>query len=363
MKGDLATALLSSVMSWNEEQLATERIFIEMMAELKYDEYQQYSQGMRYVESLSQWLDKFEVNDREILYTYLKNNLIFISSIEMRQLIDISFHSQIKPLLLKDAEKLCKNSNFNSIEERKTTYKYCRRSTLFLGLSDGAHIDIFRRDHPFLSNEQVHVHYDYSLRKHSDILIRLKDDLEKYDLSLADNKSTFRNIVLLDDFSASGISFIRTEDGKWKGKIPRFFDQLNQYEFDFKNTNIYIVIYAATKNALENIRSSMEKYKSESGWNMGLSVSAIQLIESNDLCNIDLERILEKYYTNYNMQVIETEHYKKGRMTHPYLGFNECSLPLVIFHNSPNNSLPIIWYDEVPFKGLFPRVSRHKEEL
>ena len=58
------------------------------------------------------------------------------------------------------------------------------------------------------------------------------------------------------------------------------------------------------------------------------------------------------------------KHFEIGRGKEPYLGFSDCSLPLVIYHNTPNNSFPVLWYsweDEV--NPLFPRVTRHKESL
>lgn len=58
---------------------------------------------------------------------------------------------------------------------------------------------------------------------------------------------------------------------------------------------------------------------------------------------------------------IINKHYKKGKHDNPYLGFNECGLPLILNHNTPNNSLPILWLpDDMRYKGLFPRVTRHK---
>ena len=57
------------------------------------------------------------------------------------------------------------------------------------------------------------------------------------------------------------------------------------------------------------------------------------------------------------------EHYKKGKHDLPYLGFNECALPLVLNHNSPNNSVAILWLPaDKKYKGLFPRISRHREK-
>ena len=70
-----------------------------------------------------------------------------------------------------------------------------------------------------------------------------------------------------------------------------------------------------------------------------------------------LERVLEK--SNYfDSAHVMSDSYMKGKTDKPYYGFNECALPLVLSHNTPNNSLPILWQDGT-FKGLFPRISRH----
>ncbi len=52
--------------------------------------------------------------------------------------------------------------------------------------------------------------------------------------------------------------------------------------------------------------------------------------------------ILPRYYDN----AIETDSYLKGRHEKPFLGFDECALPLVLGHNTPNNSIPLLWFEE-----------------
>ena len=57
------------------------------------------------------------------------------------------------------------------------------------------------------------------------------------------------------------------------------------------------------------------------------------------------------------------EHFNQGQTTKMYLGFNEGGLPLILYHNTPNNWLPIPWRTDSTkpsFKGLFPRFSRHR---
>ena len=72
----------------------------------------------------------------------------------------------------------------------------------------------------------------------------------------------------------------------------------------------------------------------------------------------ELMRMLEK--PNYFIkESIMTKSYAVGKSEYPWLGFDECALPVVLSHNTPNNSLPIIWQEAEMFHGLFPRISRH----
>ena len=52
----LAEQLLAKVMGWTQEDVARERPDLQAMASYNYDEYQQFSPGMRFVESLALWL-------------------------------------------------------------------------------------------------------------------------------------------------------------------------------------------------------------------------------------------------------------------------------------------------------------------
>ena len=47
------------------------------------------------------------------------------------------------------------------------------------------------------------------------------------------------------------------------------------------------------------------------------------------------------------------------------MGMRAVRLPLVLAHNTPNNSVYLLWADkpDLRTKALFPRVSRHREEL
>jgi len=57
------------------------------------------------------------------------------------------------------------------------------------------------------------------------------------------------------------------------------------------------------------------------------------------------------------------EHFEKGGTSDAKYGYAAGGLPIVLHHNTPNNSIALLWsYDDRDVVGLFPRVQRHKEE-
>jgi hypothetical protein len=84
MRDVLAERLLARVMNWKPEDVARERPDLQEMATYKYDEYQQFSPGMRFVESLALWLNQFKsFEERGTAYEFVKKRLVFLSSAEV----------------------------------------------------------------------------------------------------------------------------------------------------------------------------------------------------------------------------------------------------------------------------------------
>ena len=80
------------------------------------------------------------------------------------------------------------------------------------------------------------------------------------------------------------------------------------------------------------------------------------------LADISQSSDLVNRWINIYQELKDDKAYNVGSTVRPYLGFDECALPVVLSHNTPNNSLPILWQDaddDKQFKGLFPRISRH----
>jgi hypothetical protein len=372
MREALAERLLAQVMGWAPEDVAQERPDLQALATYKYDEYQQFSPGMRFVESLALWLSQFQTQrERQIAYQFVKSKLIFCSSAEMAHLVSIAYSDHIRPLLLRKAAHDC------GIPEHLVAkisccqaFKLRRRQCLFLGLSDGARIDIFRRyNHPELSHEQMLQTYEVSGKRVDELLANLSRDLAiLLGQEASEDQEKFRTIVLLDDFSGSGISYLRRgQDGTVEGKIGKFYHSLTTASseaarlVDIRRTEIVVVLYMGTEQAREHLQTLMKEVWEGVCAEQSLLVvhpfSEYVRIRSNDGSSVG--ELVEAYYD----PTVEDEHTRRGGTDVKY-GFAACGLPLVLSHNTPNNSLCLLWAEpeSKTMRALFPRVSRHRKE-
>lgn len=254
------------------------------------------------------------------------------------------------------------------MEERKRIFEYYKRKSLFLGLSDGAHMDFFRRQNPSLSNEQVFVHYDFSESKLDDMRENLEKDeyIKKICLQYSIQEDyKFIDFFLIDDFMGSGKSYIRKDEDGWHGKIKKFFERMDKLEYKKERIHVHLVLFVSTEKALQYVAENAGEYTQEIGANE-ITIECIQIVEPiNWEQNSQLKDLLTRNYKEYSEKSDCTyvdEHFKVGEGQEPYLGFADGSFPLILYHNTPNNSLPVLWYSWGNMvNALFMRVTRHKE--
>lgn len=370
MKRELAEKLLAQIMEWSDAEKASERAALDVFAAYKYDEYQQFTPGRRFLESLALWLRQFEkVEDRRAAYDFVRRRLVFISDAEMNHLVELAFPTLVRPRLISKAAEEANLEPFRIKAVMQTLeYRKLLRQTLVLGLSDGARTDRFRRANPLnISNEQIWHAYDVSNLKAEDLGTELTKDLRKIlgeEPEASDAK--FRTVVLLDDFTASGTSYLREDDeGGWTGKIPKTIRMLEQRDglgalIADEGVQIIIVIYVAAAQAIEHINGLLPKTTFNKGQIEFKVVHELneetRLDASRDTKIFSLVEAEESFDTN-----ADDEHGKVGGTSVRY-GYANCRLPIVLSHNTPNNSIFLLWADEVhKIQGLFPRVSRHRK--
>jgi len=237
-----------------------------------------------------------------------------------------------------------------------------------LGLSDGARTDRFRRVNPqAISHEQVFHAYDVSETKARDLRKKLKKDLGSIGgTEPNDDDAVFKYVVLLDDFTASGTSYIRKDDesGNWEGKIPKIIAKLEEADglggcIADDGVRVLVVIYIASAQAVNHIRESLKSLKFANG-----TIELHVVFRLSDATRLDpaeepeLFELLGK--DAYFDPIADDEHGAVGGSS-MQLGYGNGRLPIVLPHNTPNNSVYLLWAEDIhKVKGLFPRVSRHR---
>jgi hypothetical protein len=363
MRAELAERLLARVMGWEESEVAQYRPYLQDMAGYKYDSYQQFAPGMRFVESLAIWLQQFGERElREAAFDFVLNRLVFFSSAEMDHFVAIAYQDCVVPILAKRAAsqsgisphlraRVCASSAFSQV----------RRRSLFLGLSDGARTDVFRRQAAGeLSNEQIWQSYEVGKTK--------ADELKKMATSGGhDDGPAFDTVFLLDDFTASGRTYLRLDPttGEHKGKIVKFLSGISELSILAPDAELHLVVYVATSAACEYLSAQAAEYLAGAGHgDLSFHIHTIQCLQpalalNHDQATLD-PRVVDLIARYYDSDA-ENDHTRVGGVDVKY-GFAGCGLPVVLAHNTPNNSVFLLWTSRPPYAlhGLFPRVSRHQ---
>lgn len=384
MNDNLALDTISRLLEWDRTGRDREEFaLLKLMSQFKYDNYEGYEPGCRFYTNLIGWLKQFNsVEDREVAYDFLKKNLIFFSRHDLTHLVH-----RLRPAIHRTiAHRVAKEKNvpqWEVLSAEKTAFDIQLRQSLFVGLSDGAKMDIFRRDNEGrVSNEQTLLAYDVSIDKWKDMLKELNKDFTKHSW---EGKRVFKHVFLIDDFTASGTTLINydEETKEWKGKVKKFLNALIAARVEMlakfndeildELCHIHIHHYVGTAFSETEVKkrvAAYEAYLSETlsqnnaqhpkfDFKVTFGIVLDESIKITKESHPDFYALITKYYD----KSVETETTKCIKY-----GYKQGSLPLVFEHNTPNNSVGIIWAETsesnaksapTPMTPLFRRRTRH----
>ena len=359
MNPEVAESLLRAVMEDPAEAEFAEQLSIfRSLATYKYDEYQQYAPGRQFIAYLASWLEQFQgLEERRHALRFVQERLIFISDLEMRHLVSLMARDRVPSLLQRHVAKRLDILEFRIAEIRaRPEFGRAQRASLFLGMSDGARIDQFRRGSTKLSNEQFANTHELNEQRITTMLSELRADLNEDDAG-------FEFIFLVDDFAGSGRTIIRHDDGDLpKGRLVRFVQDTLPSLVHHHCPQIFIALYLATDQAVDHLTKSISALQTPL-WSPLSVPEVVTVMTIDDRARLVHSRadsgfepdqrfddLLHKYYDSS----VEDEH--KGTVLH---GYADCGLPLILDHNTPNNSLFLLW-ETGNTKPLFPRFQRHQ---
>lgn len=380
MNQDLGLHVLSQILDWNDERARKEFDWLRLMARLKYDGYRDFQAGMRFIESLATWLQQFTKTEREIAYAFVRSALVYIGPSEMQRLVEQFYPRVVRDRLMRTiaAQRGIPTYRVLADEQALAAVNRLKRQTLFMGLSDGARIDIVRHANAdSLTNEQLVIATHVDKDKWVNLLEKLRNELN-------DKSARFAIVYLIDDFMGTGTSLLRfnEEKQKWEGKLVRFkesmeaaVESVGKDQLFEPRWNLCVHHYigsAHAKNAVEEREAKARPFLASPAWAQEVHFS-FGTVLPHDLPidkiagrNDPFIALTRAYYD----PVIRTTHTDVGGVAHLGLGYGGCALPLVLDHNTPNNSVALLWAESEgglrdgglqapPMRPLFRRRQRH----
>ena len=187
---------------------------------------------------------------------------------------------------------------------------------------------------------------------------------------------------MIDDFTASGTSLLpdpQNTGDELKGKLVKFANSLKKAEEALQGKRIFtenfeIVVhhYIATENAVKNIERVYKKTATELA-DIGLTniqfsygMTLLDSLGVKDDSEDPFSVLCKKYYD----PVIEGKSGKHGSQSgskDKTFGYANCGTTIVLEHNTPNNSVPLLWAEtrdaegELVMRPLFRRRERHSD--
>lgn len=357
MRDELAGRLLDRLVDWSDDERSEWVPALRRMASYKYDDYEGFSVGERFFERLARWLSQGRSDEeKRLMLNFVARDLVFISRDELNHAISCVYPDHIKArLIARVADELAVPAHRVREITNSPEFRALRRKTLYLGLSDGARLDRLRRSSPELSHEQFWLSPELSENRSKSVVEKLSKALEEQGLP---GDARFQTVVLVDDFYGSGTSLIdRATTGEWKGKLRKIRGHLEEDLVDgddrvlAEDCEVLVVLYVASAQAEQHIRTMLAGFAPT--WELIVIQSLPEELPVTDPGIIDL---CEWFFD----PVMADEH--KGEAP---LGYKRAALPVVLHHNTPNNSISLMWADteDVPAGhrrcALFPRYERH----
>lgn len=420
MKRELAFRLLRQILPdppWDEDRLRRILNDLQVLAEQKYNRYEMYQPARLFFENLYLFLSKLKEEHRTAALEFVRQQLMYVSRDEFQQLAHVLYHDRIHQ------EQLDLASRKSGIPRhllaklaQSPELRRVKRASLYVALSDGARIDYFRRQNLDINNEQVLAAYYIGPEK-------IKDAQNKLRTAVKNSGAQFECMFLLDDFSGSGRTLLREVviaklpvtaitpevPGPLKGKLSSDPDS-HEFEWIYRgpltaDEMSELATVAGTssdvKSAFEQIRAKCETRQTEmKGAFQKIATAKIRDFISPDASVYFAPLLATEYSVKRlqaliprlakpfdNLQVIPAAQIPDGLRILPgsgaiadicevyydptledehtsnvKFGYDGCGLPLILHHNTPNNSLYFLWARKWA-APLFPRYERHGREL
>lgn len=298
---------------------------------------------------IDDWLNNFAGDKEQIHALFLLSQFIYFGSTQMRYLLKSLYRDLYKYRLVEGIRK----SNNDTIDTILINQEFAKqqRKTRFLGVGNpsesGVHLlYFFRQENKIPKDLFINPHEIFDRSDPANIKLNLSD-VEEY--------------VFIDDFCGSG-----TQAKKYSSNIVEDLKRLSP------NCKISYLMLFASKDGKTSVKSSTKFDYVEAVFELDRTFKCFDVdsrffVDSPNDIDKDYARVMsEKYGLELYKTIIKREDNTltisaiESIANLHKLGYKDSQNLIGFHHNTPDNTLPIIWYDEsdFPWKPIFRRYNK-----
>lgn len=298
---------------------------------------------------IDEWLGNFDAQEEQEYALYLLSRMMYFSSMNIRHLLRTLYRDLYKYPIVEKIRKSNGDTLDDAIIEQK--FREELNKTRFFGVGNpadsGVHLLYFFRQENKIP-KALFTNTDDVTQRHTDGSLTLRPELSNAD-----------KFVFIDDICGSGIQ--ATTDTN----VMRCVSAIKSLKPEAKIS--YLMLFGM-KDGVETVK------------NCGLYDFAEAVIELDD--SYKCFGVNSRYFKNsefdkdkakqiaydYGFKLIKEWMKRCGKSAEDQekiadknaLGFGECQLLLSMHHNTPDNTLPIFWLDEMEdmWKPIFKRYNK-----
>ena len=291
---------------------------------------------------IEDWLGNFKEDERDDAL-YLLSKCMYFNNASIRAILRALYRDKYRTPII----QAIREANDGTLDENVIEAAYHDRlmNTRFLGVGNpsesGVHLlYYFRQENKIPKKLFVNTDDLYEVKSTGDVLLRKEC-------------ASVEHIVFIDDLCGSG------QQAKSDNNVKRCVEKLRNLENPPKVS--YLMMFGTTNgiNIVRNatLGNSEVKLFDEAEAVMELNESYKCFSDDSRYFNDDeskeqVRKMVYKYGEKLMVKIVEKDYPKKSEKERKEivgdnaLGFGDCQLLLSLHHNTPNNTLPIIWYDE-----------------
>lgn len=304
-------------------------------------------EGRAKSESIERWLSNFKSEKEKIHCLFLISQFTYFGSRQVRNSL-VSLYRDIYKY--QKIEKIRKSlTNSTDIKKINDKFKKQLNQTRFLGIGNpsesGTHmLYYFRQENKLSKNLFINVYDIFTRGKNKNLRLKYP---------------RVNNYVFIDDFCGSG-----SQAKDYSKNIVTEIKRLS------KNIKVDYLMLIGTQKGLNEVRKlnfdnveavftlddSFKTFDNDSRYFRNI-YSGIDQKYAEKLCKKHGKKLMYYYWQREGIPNKELNKYSDATS----LGFGDCQLLLGFHHNIPDNTLPIIWYDEgdTPWIPIFKRYNKN----